>query len=435
MSLASVVPAPSPAVEPEPAPRTAWAALWVMVWVRAKHAALTWLYLKPFLLRDLRHVEPRPFPTHPRPDVPHLALLVLRAQWVVAAFFQQHRALTLVYLFTGMLHLNHLVYRGLEAYLLRRAARAGVPSPRSLPIPEFDWRSSPPERFVEEFVRKPHPVVLRGFSADRAARSFTFERILEAYGQDVVLLTTREKDGYEGRLEEVRDGKVYLHNSETLFRQHPDLKAELGMDRLLPYSDGRREAYSQLFVGVRGTGSPFHCAAVWNWFHMLDGRKRWTFVDPNHSHLLYPLCVMGRVAATAHCSYPDEYNREAYPLFAYCPFYSVDLEPGDVLMVPPWWWHCVQNLSEQSVAVANRIHTGGVVGQDGLFTEEDYDVNRFLSVIAQLGFNSPLDLYRLCVTPSPAFDGKTTLRERRNRYVDMHFRLANRKVLGIFHKL
>jgi hypothetical protein len=433
----SVPEAPPQAISGEGRPpRSTLDALGVLAGIRAKHALLTWFYLKPFLCRDLREAHPRSFPTHAAPDIADAEYLCLKVQWLVASFFQQNQPLRLAYFFGGALHLNHLAFWPIEERLVREAARRGPPSPQSIPIPEFDWRRRSPAEFVEEFVQKPFPVLLRGFSADHpAARAFRFEEIMMRYGDDTVLLTTREKDGFEGKLSQVRDPKVYLHNSETLFRQHPELKAELGMERFIPYSGGKREAYSQIFVGRQGTGSPFHCAPVWNWFHMLDGKKRWSFVDPNHSPYIYPLCVMGRAAATAHVSYPDEYNREAYPLFAYCPLYHVDLGPGDVLMVPPWWWHCVQNRSDTSVAVANRMHTGGVVGEDLLFTEENYDVNRFLSVMAQIGFQSPIDMFRLCVTPSPAFDERTTLRERNNRYVDMHFRLSSRKVGGIFHKL
>lgn len=416
--------------------RSALEALKVHAGIRLKHARLTWLYLKPFLTKHLNRNQVRSFATHAPPDVGFLRYLAIKLLWLNASFWQQNRALMMAYGASGMYHATNFAFRPLEKSILKECEKRGVPSPRMLPIPEFDWRNRSPQEFVEEFIRNPFPVVLRGFSANTpASQTFNFDKLLEVYGDEQVLLTTREKDGFEGKLKDVRNPKIYCHNSEYLFIRHPELKALLGFDRLEPYSAGMKEAYSQLFIGLRGTGSPIHCAAVWNWFHMLDGRKRWYFADPSHSLFLYPVNVMGRVAATSHCSFPDQYNAEGYPLFKYCPFYEVELDPGDVLMVPPWWWHAVQNLTDQSVAVASRWHTGGVVGQNLTWTEEDYDVNRFFSVILQLGFSSPAQMQQLVADPSPQIDEHTTLRERKNRFVDRHYKLANEKLLGIFHKL
>jgi len=411
-------------------------ALRIHAGIRLKHAWLTWFYLKPLLKKHLSQTYPRSFPTHAPPEIGAARYAAIKALWLIAAFFQQNRLFILIYGVSGLYHLTHFAFRPLERGLLRACEKRGVPEPRILPIPEFDWRTRSAQEFVEEFTRKPFPVVLRGFSAGtEAARTFTFNRLLELYGDEQVLLTTREKDGFEGPLKEVRDPKIYCHNSEYLFMRHPELKQVLGFDRLEPYSDGKREAYCQLFIGRKGTGSPLHCAAVWNWFHMLDGSKRWYFADPSQSVLLYPFNAIGRVAAMAHCSFPDQYQADGFPLFKYCPFYEVTLEPGDVMLVPPWWWHAVRNLTEESVAVASRWHRAGVVGADRTWTEEDYEVNRFFSVLLQIGFSSPSTMQRLIMDPSPRLDEHTTLREKRNRFIDKHYRLASAKLLGIYHKL
>lgn len=416
--------------------RTWLEALAVHAGIRANHARKTWMYLKPFLTKHLSEQYDRPFPTHPAPDLGFMQYLAIKLLWLNAAVFQQNRYTTAAYGLTGMMHLAHLGFKPLEKSVLARCKKNGVPSPREIPIPEFDWRNKSPEEFVENFIRRPFPVVLRGFSTESGAvDAYNFERLLEKYGDETVLLTTREKDGYEGKLKDVRDPKIYCHNSEVLFIKYPHLKDVLGFDRLLPFSDGKREAYSQLFVGRKGTGTPLHCAAVWNWFHQLDGQKKWYFIDPTHSLFLYPVNRLGQVAATSHCSYPDRYNKEAYPLFEYCPYYSVTLNPGDVMLNPPWWWHAIDNITEVSVAVASRWHLDGVVGANGMWTEEDYDINRFFSTMLQLGIESPQVMQQMIQHPSPTADGHMTIREKKNRFVDRHYKIANEKVLGIYHKI
>lgn len=420
---------------PDTRGRSRGQALKVHARLRLRHARETWLYLKPLLKRDLNQTYPRDFATHAAADIDPLRYTFLKMMWMTAAFFQQHVSLMLVYGLSGLYHLNHLAFKPLERSLLKSARKRGLPSPRMLPIPEFDWKNSTPEAFAQQFVRRPFPVVLRGFTSAAVMAHYQFDNMLNLYGEEDALLTRKDKDGFEGKLKMVRDPNVYCHNSEFLFVKYPELQAMLEMERLNAYSDGKRVAYSQLFIGRKGTGSPFHCAAVWNWFHMLDGRKRWYFVDPNHSAYLYPFNRMGQLATTSHCSFPDQYRREGYPLFEYCPFYSVELEPGDVLWVPPWWWHAVENLTEQSVAVASRWHVGGIVGKELRWTEENYDVNRFFSVLLQTAFHSPKQMQALLEHPSPKADEHMTLRERKNRFIDKHYRVAEKRVLGIFHKM
>jgi len=89
--------------------------------------------------------------------------------------------------------------------------------------------------------------------------------------------------------------------------------------------------YEQIFVGRQGTGTPFHHAAVYNWFYQVDGKKHWWFIDPYDSFLTYPVAILGRAAGFSFCLFPYEYNEKAFPLFQYCPMYSAVLEPGDVL--------------------------------------------------------------------------------------------------------
>jgi hypothetical protein len=74
------------------------------------------------------------------------------------------------------------------------------------------------------------------------------------------------------------------------------------------------------------------------------------------------MCVLGRAAGILMCLWPDTYNKEAFPLFEYCPVYHATVGPGDVLFNPPWWWHAIKNVTPTSVGVATRWHTDGICG-------------------------------------------------------------------------
>ena len=51
------------------------------------------------------------------------------------------------------------------------------------------------------YVQRPHPVILRGFNAKtKAQRTWSFEGLLERFGDEDVILTRAENDGYDGKL-------------------------------------------------------------------------------------------------------------------------------------------------------------------------------------------------------------------------------------------
>ena len=96
---------------------------------------------------------------------------------------------------------------------------------RKMPIPEYDWQNGDPETFYQTFAKRPHPVVLRGFMKNKAIlKDLSWDTVLSRFGNEDVFLTTRELDGTPGKLSEVNNPKVYLHNSEKLFNKYPELR-------------------------------------------------------------------------------------------------------------------------------------------------------------------------------------------------------------------
>jgi hypothetical protein len=253
-------------------------------------------------------------------------------------------------------------------------------------------------------------------------RELGWDAVLQKFGEEDVILTKRELDGYEGKLKEVNNPQVYLHNSEKLFNKYPKLRDLFEYKRLEPYLK-MKVGYEQLFVGRRGTGTPFHNAAVWNMFYQIDGVKRWWFIDPYDTILGYPLAICGRAASFLFCLWPNEYNEEAFPLFKYCPMYTAELQPGDVLFNPPWWWHAIKNTTETTVAVASRWHTDGICGHKLMMTEENYEVYRWGSLAFMLGLKGYSFLHGILQEPSPRYDEHATLRETNNRFVHKQYKM------------
>ena len=127
---------------------------------------------------------------------------------------------------TGLLYLLNRFHIWLCDRLLAQMKASGyTAAQREIPIPEYDWQTGDRETFHKTFVTRPHPVVLRNFMQDSALlKELNWDSVLAKYGEEDVFLTKKELDGYPGKLKEVNNPKIYLHNSEKLFNKFPDIR-------------------------------------------------------------------------------------------------------------------------------------------------------------------------------------------------------------------
>ena len=295
---------------------------------------------------------------------------------------------------------------------------------RVMQVPEYDWKNGNPEVFYQTFVKRPHPVVLRGFMKDEALlKEYSFDKLLKKYGELDVLLTKREIDGYPGKLKDVNNPNIYLHNSEVLFNKYPEIWDCMKTAKLEPYLK-KKCGFAQLFVGRQGTGTPLHAAWSNNFFYQVDGTKRWYFIDPYDNYLCSPMMMRGIGVRFYLGLYPDDYDKSMMPAFKYCPYFYTDLQPGDMVFNPPWWGHAIQNTSEKTVGIAARWLTDGVVGAEWTSMEENYDIDRMASMLFFAGLDSWKTLQVILADHSPKYDEHMTLREVKSRLVDKAIALA-----------
>lgn len=94
------------------------------------------------------------------------------------------------------------------------------------------------------------------------------------------------------------------------------------------------------------TGTGWHCAPGNNWFAQVTGTKRWYFMDPKYSALMYPLrggkanmMTGSREMASYHDNLPLRY---------------ADVLAGDLLYNPDWEWHTIKNYEGLAIGVPIR---------------------------------------------------------------------------------
>mmetsp|Transcript_2710 Transcript_2710/g.3722 ORF Transcript_2710/g.3722 Transcript_2710/m.3722 type:complete len:469 (+) Transcript_2710:29-1435(+) len=244
-------------------------------------------------------------------------------------------------------------------------------------IPNFDYNEIAPLEFFEKFVKLGRPAIIHNFPTT-AMKLWTPDYIASKMKPNY---TTGMRCGgriYPKVITEYVQSKsdpnatvCYIDNNVNVFTDHPELEAELEIDKFSAYAlntitpKGTKVNgyfFSQLFMGVfPSLGATYHCANYNNLFFMIKGRKKWTFVDSSHSFFLYPTfpSVMRTTFSRLnwymlHNEHSKEMIMKYYPLLRYAPKYEYILQPGDVLFNPSWNWHMVENLDDESIGVASR---------------------------------------------------------------------------------
>lgn len=312
----------------------------------------------------------------------------LRARWHRLYFFN-----SLVYNFFGKTWLsardqypslygtyrNKLTCRAVDRWeeeILDLGKKAG--EGRILDLPRA--KNISPEEFYRQYLRPSRAVVLEGAAKDwPCVRKWNLDFFKNNYG-DRNILVAEGKNWFMGRespdeyyksigtpqeylisdfIDDIRKGGSQYATFYPFLLYHPELVDYLDMNFLQNYFHMNKKLpwqkrfYPKLFLGGPGTATPMHCAGINNLFVQIYGEKQWDLWTPESAPLLYPEhAIRNNCGTIAIDCRQSDWN--GFPLAKYADRYRVVLKPGDVLFVPPWWFHGVQNLTE-SIAVSNFI--------------------------------------------------------------------------------
>ncbi len=248
-----------------------------------------------------------------------------------------------------------------RALVHRRLARIEVPAV-TFEVPRLRLDEVTPAE-VQALVQHT-PVIFEGLARQLGVLdAWQLDDLVRDHSDAKFWVTNTDLTEFEGTLgdllDEMLSGKEtgkYVRGANDIFLERPELEEALPLDvfrRLL--GDLGHHFGTELFMGGKGTGSPFHCAPFFNGFTLIHGEKQWQFIHPSFTPWMYPLLhhtgfSMSRLDHRA----PPEVIAERWPLYTRVTRMTARLVAGDVLINPPWWWHSVDNLSPSSIAVATR---------------------------------------------------------------------------------
>lgn len=170
----------------------------------------------------------------------------------------------------------------------------------------------------------------------------------ENWSQDLV----KFEDFYRRQFLENETGaqskRIEYLAQHNLFDQIPTLKNDIPIPEYCcttnTVTDDEIDVDIKAWLGPEGTTSPMHIDQKHNLLCQIFGSKRIILAAPKDSVNLYPFD--GDMLKNTSQIDADHLDYDRFPLLRNVKFYTFTLYTGEMLYIPPKWWHFVRSLSK-----------------------------------------------------------------------------------------
>lgn len=232
---------------------------------------------------------------------------------------------------------------------------AGLPERSALPLREIDASQASRAAVIDLSDDYTRPIVVRGALRGMPCLETWGDRDwwLDRFGEAEVLSSSAAGSCMLPLREALAREEVYVAGAASIFKNHPELIEMVENDltrSLTPKEPNDTPEFYQLFLGRSRQGTTIHSALTINLFRQIAGRKRWYFIPPDQTRFMRAKVYANGYAATSLTIQPHG-DESGSPWFSRLKRYTVTLEPGDLMINPPWWWHGVENLADEGLVV------------------------------------------------------------------------------------
>lgn len=212
--------------------------------------------------------------------------------------------------------------------------------------------------FVQDYLNKGLPVIFSKEALNwKSTTKWSFDYLASEFGQQEYPIINMR--GLSESAQEQIDRKINLkdyldslkvQNTDeylrfcSLLEANPVLEEDLNQEWLLKMKKCFLGISYQSFLGPRGKRTPLHSDTTAFFYIMSEGQKKWTMFSPAALSVLNPE-PEGRGYNFTKWNIKES-NPTEYPGADFITRYECVLEKGDILFVPAWMWHEVENLSE-----------------------------------------------------------------------------------------
>jgi hypothetical protein len=238
-------------------------------------------------------------------------------------------------------------------------------------ITNFDSKN-----FKTKYLNKSNPVVLKGYGNNWPARTkWTLDYLESLETEKPVSLeigainqneTNFVKQDLSSYIKSVKDGELNGNKNPayltlfSIFERFPHLKEDIDLSIFTKYTK-RNNTFG--WIGPKGTITGFHKDSLNNLLAQVMGKKLVILASPKQTKNMY-ISEKFELAAISSQVDINNYDQKKHPKIQDVEFFSVVLDPGDVLFIPRGWWHYVRSL-DTSISISNF----GALLKDILITE------------------------------------------------------------------
>lgn len=212
------------------------------------------------------------------------------------------------------------------------------------------------DRFLTDFKRRSHPVLLQGYHDDDVALgTWSIESMMDRLPDETVDLDVGDAMVTKGLTFETQTLHAYLQSllepptigepvrylqGYNIFEQDPSLYDEIAFPHLS--SVAKREIRAG-WIGPAGSVTGYHSDIGDNQLSQVVGRKLVKLVSPDQAARVYPAKKYdpNGIACSVNA---DDWDAALHPEFANTEALYAVLHPGDSLYIPGRWFHYVRSL-------------------------------------------------------------------------------------------
>lgn len=149
--------------------------------------------------------------------------------------------------------------------------------------------------------------------------------------------------GFKDYIDKINRGgmveKLYMQQASIL-NDLPELKNSLELPK---YLNLKTVEEINLWVGPGGNTSPLHYDQAHNFFIQLYGVKSFLLASPKEFYKLYPNSVFSKAQHMSRVNI-NNFDIKQYPKILKAKFIKVDINAGEMLFLPSYWWHQVYSI-------------------------------------------------------------------------------------------
>jgi len=285
---------------------------------------------------------------------------------------------------------------------------SGLKERTELPITEITAEEATTENILRVSKGFTWPVVIRGLLGNTTAVKEWAdpEWWIKNYPNEEVLCS--QKGSYLSEqvdncnikifFEQLKtDNPYYMVGATSIFDNNPELHHMVNNEAIDKIEPGHRIS-TQMFFGLPDHGSDIHCAAGVNIFRQVAGRKKWWFIPPHQSAYIKPSINLNGFSAFTHTLVGKE-GKEPSPWLTKIERYTTIMNPGDVLINPPWFWHGILNLGSREnndlvIGCPSRYGKGNIL-KAGFTTNFMFTVVGLTSLVKKYGLGVLSPTYKM----------------------------------------